>query len=90
MRSRGTLVGMPSTRASTLPLGLDSDITVSALGFGCWAIGGTFTTPDRAAAGWGAVDDAQSIAAIRRGHGAAAWRRPGARERRPVARRPTG
>jgi aryl-alcohol dehydrogenase-like predicted oxidoreductase len=54
MWSRATLSGM------ILP-------TFSALGFGCWAIGGTFTTPDRAAAGWGAVDDAQSIAAIRRG-----------------------
>src|SRR5512132_3354492 len=58
---------MPVTRLSTIPLGLGSDITVSALGFGCWAIGGTFSTPDRAAAGWGEVDDAQSIAAIRRG-----------------------
>ena len=58
---------MSVTRLSTLPLGRDSGIVVSALGFGCWAIGGTFTTPDRAAAGWGAVDDAQSIAAIRRG-----------------------
>ena len=58
---------MSVTRASTLPLGLDSDITVSALGFGCWAIGGRFNTPDRAAAGWGAVEDAESIAAIRRG-----------------------
>ena len=58
---------MPVTRASTTPLGLDSDLTVSALGFGCWAIGGLFDTPDRAAAGWGEVDDAESIAAIRRG-----------------------
>ena len=58
---------MPVARLSTIPLGLDSDITVSALGFGCWAIGGTFSSPDRAAAGWGDVDDAQSIAAIRRG-----------------------
>ena len=39
---------------------------VSALGFGCWAIGGPFIAPTHAA-GWGDVDDAQSIAAIRRG-----------------------
>ena len=39
---------------------------VSALGFGCWAIGGPFDAPAHAA-GWGEVDDAESIAAIRRG-----------------------
>lgn len=42
-----------------------SGISVSPLGLGCWAIGGLFTLfgqPD----GWGAVDDAQSIRAIRR------------------------
>ena len=42
-----------------------SGIKVSAIGFGCWAIGGPFTmdgTPD----GWGAVDDRESAAAIRR------------------------
>jgi aryl-alcohol dehydrogenase-like predicted oxidoreductase len=58
---------MPVSPLPAIPLGLDSDITASPLGFGCWAIGGAFTTPDRAAAGWGEVDDAQSIAAIRRG-----------------------
>lgn len=41
----------------------DQDLSVSALGFGCWAIGGPFTMfgqPD----GWGDVDDRESIAAI--------------------------
>ena len=42
------------------------DRTVSALGLGCWAIGGPFG-PDGQAAGWGEVDDADSIAGIRRG-----------------------
>ncbi len=42
-----------------------SGIEVSALGMGCWAIGGTWTM-NGAAAGWGAVDDAQSTRAIRR------------------------
>ena len=41
-------------------------ITTSALGLGCWAIGGPFGR-DGASAGWGDVDDDQSIAAIRRG-----------------------
>src|SRR5215207_10229666 len=38
----------------------------SAMGLGCWAIGGPFG-PDGQAAGWGDVEDEQSIAAIRRG-----------------------
>jgi len=40
--------------------------TTSAMGLGCWAIGGPFG-PDGQAAGWGDVEDEQSIAAIRRG-----------------------
>jgi aryl-alcohol dehydrogenase-like predicted oxidoreductase len=40
--------------------------STSALGLGCWAIGGPFG-PDGLAAGWGHVDDRESIAAIRRG-----------------------
>jgi aryl-alcohol dehydrogenase-like predicted oxidoreductase len=43
-----------------------SGIEVSAMGLGCWAIGGPFwrgTTPS----GWGEVDDNESIAAIHRG-----------------------
>jgi aryl-alcohol dehydrogenase-like predicted oxidoreductase len=42
-----------------------SEIGVSALGIGCWAIGGRFTR-DGNAAGWGDVDDDQSAAGIRR------------------------
>jgi len=42
------------------------DLTCSAMGLGCWAIGGPFGR-DGAAAGWGDVDDDQSIAGIRRG-----------------------
>jgi aryl-alcohol dehydrogenase-like predicted oxidoreductase len=41
------------------------DIKVSPMGFGGWAIGGPFTTPEGEAAGWGVVDDAESTAAIR-------------------------
>ena len=43
----------------------ESGIVSSALGLGCWAIGGPFTMeghPD----GWGQVDDAESIRAIHR------------------------
>ena len=42
-----------------------SGITVSEIGFGCWAIGGPFTM-DGKPDGWGAADDRESIAAIRR------------------------
>lgn len=41
-----------------------SGITVSALGLGCWAIGGPFFGPDGNPIGWGEVDDAESIRAI--------------------------
>ncbi|MER5550828.1 aldo/keto reductase [Streptomyces sp. NPDC002793] len=41
-------------------------IEVGALGFGCWAIGGEWSTPDGSPLGWGAVDDDESVAAIRR------------------------
>lgn len=40
-----------------------SGIEVSAMGLGCWAIGGPFTL-DGKPDGWGAVDDAESIRAI--------------------------
>lgn len=40
-----------------------SDVEVSALGLGCWAIGGPFRLDGRAD-GWGNVDDAESIRAI--------------------------
>lgn len=42
-----------------------ANITVSALGLGCWAIGGPFWRGDRPV-GWGEVDDAQSLAALAR------------------------
>lgn len=40
-----------------------TDIEVSALGLGCWAIGGPFTL-DGLQDGWGQVDDRESIASI--------------------------
>lgn len=43
-----------------------SGIVVSAMGLGCWAIGGPFWR-DGTPAGWGEVDDNESIAAIHRG-----------------------
>lgn len=43
-----------------------SGIAVSALGFGCWAIGGEWQDKDGNPLGWGAVDDEESVAAIRR------------------------
>lgn len=46
------------------PLGR-SGIQVSALGLGCWAIGGPFWR-DETPVGWGEVDDDESIRAIRR------------------------
>ena len=41
------------------------DIAVSAMGFGGWAIGGPFASPDGQPLGWGEVDDAESLAALR-------------------------
>ncbi|MGW0596818.1 aldo/keto reductase [Streptomyces sp. NPDC002776] len=43
-----------------------SGIDVSALGFGCWAIGGEWTDPDGQPLGWGRVDDEESVRAVRR------------------------
>ena len=42
-----------------------SNIDVSALGMGCWAIGGPFWRGDKPV-GWGDVDDAESMRAIAR------------------------
>ncbi|WP_328853479.1 aldo/keto reductase [Micromonospora globbae] len=42
-----------------------SGIAVSALGMGCWAIGGPWAEGDQPL-GWGAVDDEESVRAIRR------------------------
>ena len=39
---------------------------VSAVGLGCWAIGGPFWTTDGQPLGWGDVDDEESVRAIRR------------------------
>lgn len=49
----------------TRPLGR-SDIQVSALGFGCWAIGGEWQDTGGQALGWGKVDDEESVRAIHR------------------------
>ena len=46
-------------------LGTRTGIQISALGLGCWAIGGPYTSNGRPA-GWGEVDDEESIRAIRR------------------------
>jgi aryl-alcohol dehydrogenase-like predicted oxidoreductase len=40
------------------------DREVSALGFGCWAIGGPFSDNEGKPLGWGEVDDDESIAAV--------------------------
>ena len=50
----------------TRELSTTDGIATSALGLGCWAIGGPFG-PEGLAAGWGHVDDDASVAAIRRG-----------------------
>ncbi len=41
-----------------------SGIEVSALGMGCWAIGGPFYNPEGQPVGWGEVDDNESIYAV--------------------------
>jgi len=43
-----------------------SGIELSALGFGCWAIGGEWQDSAGEPLGWGPVDDEESIAAVRR------------------------
>ncbi|WP_149826403.1 aldo/keto reductase [Streptomyces tailanensis] len=53
------------TNTYTRPLGR-SDIQVSALGFGCWAIGGEWWWVDGQPLGWGKVDDDESVRAIHR------------------------
>jgi aryl-alcohol dehydrogenase-like predicted oxidoreductase len=55
-----------STSTGNRTLGLHSGIEVSALGFGCWAIGGEWQDAGGSPLGWGAVDDEESVAAIRR------------------------
>jgi aryl-alcohol dehydrogenase-like predicted oxidoreductase len=39
---------------------------VSALGFGCWTIGGPFSDAEGRPLGWGEVDDEESVRAVRR------------------------
>jgi aryl-alcohol dehydrogenase-like predicted oxidoreductase len=55
-----------TTNTNPRPLGR-SGITVSALGFGCWAIGGEWFSSDGQPYGWGPVDDKESVRALRRG-----------------------
>lgn len=43
-----------------------SGIQVSALGFGCWAIGGEWRDAEGQPLGWGKVDDEESVRAIHR------------------------
>ncbi|CAL9421064.1 hypothetical protein SUDANB146_04662 [Streptomyces sp. enrichment culture] len=43
-----------------------SGIQVSALGFGCWAIGGEWRDATGQPLGWGRVDDEESVRAIHR------------------------
>ncbi|MFB7898018.1 aldo/keto reductase [Streptomyces xiamenensis] len=43
-----------------------SGIAVSPLGFGCWAIGGPWQDTEGLPLGWGAVDDEESVRAVRR------------------------
>ncbi|MFD9132391.1 aldo/keto reductase [Streptomyces bottropensis] len=43
-----------------------SGIQVSALGFGCWAIGGEWQATDGQPLGWGKVDDEESVRAVHR------------------------
>ncbi|KUO23052.1 aldo/keto reductase [Streptomyces dysideae] len=43
-----------------------SGIEVSALGFGCWAIGGEWQDTDGQPLGWGKVDDEESVRAVHR------------------------
>ncbi|HEV7649917.1 MAG TPA: aldo/keto reductase, partial [Actinophytocola sp.] len=42
------------------------DVEVSALGFGCWAIGGPFADEEGKPLGWGEVDDDESVRAVHR------------------------
>ncbi|MEV7685296.1 aldo/keto reductase [Streptomyces bungoensis] len=54
-----------TTTSTTRTLGR-SGIEVSALGFGCWAIGGEHRAADGQPLGWGRVDDEESVRAVHR------------------------
>ncbi|MEU1402412.1 aldo/keto reductase [Streptomyces sp. NPDC005728] len=43
-----------------------SGIEVSALGFGCWAVGGEWQAADGQPLGWGKADDEESVRAVHR------------------------
>lgn len=43
-----------------------SGVELSALGFGCWAIGGEWSDSEGNPRGWGVVDDDESVRAVRR------------------------
>ncbi|MFI6619407.1 aldo/keto reductase [Streptomyces sp. NPDC050528] len=53
------------TKSNSRTLGR-SGIDVSALGFGCWAIGGEWQDVSGQPLGWGKVDDEESVRAVRR------------------------
>ena len=44
-----------------------TDIVISSMGMGCWAIGGLWSTEDGTPLGWGEVDDKESIRALHAG-----------------------
>lgn len=57
---------LPSLGMETTRKLVNSGIDVSALGFGCWAIGGEWTDSEGRPPGWGRVDDEESVRAVRR------------------------
>ncbi len=57
------MTAQTNTWTGTRTLG---DAEVSALGFGCWAIGGPFSDDQGRPLGWGEVDDDESIRAVHR------------------------
>ncbi|MEV7979489.1 aldo/keto reductase [Streptomyces sp. NPDC086519] len=63
--SEGTATAGTATGSATRILGR-SGIRVSALGFGCWAIGGEWQDATGQPLGWGKVDDEESVRAIHR------------------------
>ncbi|MBX7551348.1 aldo/keto reductase [Streptomyces sp. NPDC004232] len=60
--TRRTLGRWGSPRSSEAESG--GGIGVSALGFGCWAIGGEWQAVDGQPLGWGTVDDEESVRAV--------------------------
>ncbi|MET7699714.1 aldo/keto reductase [Streptomyces sp. NPDC005485] len=63
--TKTTSTSSSTSTSTTRTLGR-SGIEVSALGFGCWAIGGEWQTADGQPLGWGKVDDDESVRAVRR------------------------